>query len=69
MFGLSALADLVCPDGDVPGGLWGFLGSGFGTVAAACMGCTPIIVTVECAAGIKEVRERRVGGRKSLDVQ
>ena len=60
MFGLSALADLVEADGSVPGGIWGFLGSGFGTVAASLMGCSPIIVTVECAAGIKE------GGRTGL---
>ena len=60
MFGLSALGDLMEDDGTIPGSLWAFLGSSVGSCVAACMGCTPIIITVECAAGIKE------GGRTGL---
>jgi AGZA family xanthine/uracil permease-like MFS transporter len=60
MFGLGALGDLMEADGQIPGSLWAFLGSSAGTLIAACMGCTPIIITVECAAGIKE------GGRTGL---
>ncbi|GMH79623.1 hypothetical protein TrST_g7884 [Triparma strigata] len=60
MFGLSALGDLMSPDGTIPGSLWGFLAAAAGTILASLTGCTPIIVTVECAAGIKE------GGRTGL---
>lgn len=60
MFGLAALGDLMHSDGSIPGSLWSFLGSSLGTIIGAAMGCTPIIVTVECAAGIKE------GGRTGL---
>ena len=59
IFGLSSLAGLT-EDGESPPSLWPFLGSVAGTVIAALIGSTPIIVTVECAAGIKE------GGRTGL---
>ena len=60
MFGLSTLAGLMQDDGTIPGSTWGFFGSCAGTVVAAFFGSTPIIVTVECAAGVKE------GGRTGL---
>ena len=60
MFGLAALSDLIENDGYIPGSLWGFIASGVGTVLAGGMGCSPIIVAVEGAAGIKE------GGRTGL---
>ncbi|CAM9785710.1 unnamed protein product [Chrysoparadoxa australica] len=60
MFGLGALGRLQKEDGTIPGGTWGFLGSGAGTILAAMGGCSPIIVQVENAAGIRE------GGRTGL---
>lgn len=60
IFGLSSLAGLTQDDGQSPPSLWPFLGSVAGTIIAALIGSTPIIVTVECAAGIKE------GGRTGL---
>lgn len=59
IFGLSSLAGLT-DDGESPPSLWPFLGSVAGTIIAALIGSTPIICTVECAAGIKE------GGRTGL---
>ncbi|GMH47571.1 hypothetical protein TrRE_jg12044 [Triparma retinervis] len=61
MFGLAALGGLMKENtGYIPGSLWGFIGSGIGTIVAGGMGSSPVIVTVECAAGIKE------GGRTGL---
>jgi AGZA family xanthine/uracil permease-like MFS transporter len=60
IFGLSKLADRMEPDGEVPGSLWTFLGASLGTVIAAMLGCSPIIVHVESAAGIQS------GGRTGL---
>lgn len=61
MFGLASLARLVDADGHrVPGSIWAFLASALGTVVAAMAGCSPIIVHVESAAGIRE------GGRTGL---
>ncbi|GMI43016.1 hypothetical protein TrCOL_g3865 [Triparma columacea] len=61
MFGLAALGGLMKENtGYIPGSLWGFVGSGVGTIVAGGMGSSPVIVTVECAAGIKE------GGRTGL---
>jgi xanthine/uracil/vitamin C permease (AzgA family) len=60
MFGLATLAGIMRNDGEIPGSLWAFIASGVGTLVAACMGSTPIIVCVECASGVKE------GGRTGL---
>eukprot|EP01035_Chromulina_nebulosa_P017709 gene17709-23301_t len=56
----SFLANLNTVDGNIPGSLYGFLGSSIGTLISAVTGGTPIIVYVESAAGIKE------GGRSGL---
>ena len=60
MFGLGTLSGLVEIDGSIKRSIWGFLASSAGTMVAAFFGSTPIICTVECAAGIKE------GGRTGL---
>ncbi|KAG5176086.1 xanthine/uracil/vitamin C permease [Tribonema minus] len=60
MYGLGSLAKLESGPAGLPGGIWGFLGSAVGTAIAAALGCSPIIVQVENAAGIKE------GGRTGL---
>jgi len=60
MFGLASLSGLLQEDGTIPGSLWAFLASSAGTIVAGLMGSTPIIVTVECASGVKE------GGRTGL---
>jgi len=57
VFGLSSLAGISPSSAS---SVWPFIGSVVGTVVAALVGSTPIIVTVECAAGIKE------GGRTGL---
>ena len=44
----------------VPGSTWVFVGCGVGTCLAAMLGCSPVIVHVESAAGINE------GGRTGL---
>lgn len=54
LFGLSQLARLVDDDGNIPGSLWAFVGSAVGTIIASLMGCSPIIIHLESAAGIKE---------------
>jgi len=54
IFGMSSLAGLMQEDGSTPGSTWGFVASSIGTVIAAPLGCTPIIIGVETAAGIKE---------------
>ena len=61
MFGLATLGGIVDEStGQIPGALWAFLASGTGTLVAAWTGSTPIIVCVECAAGVRE------GGRTGL---
>jgi adenine/guanine/hypoxanthine permease len=61
MFGVGTLAGIINPATDeVPGSLWAFLASGIGTLVAAWLGSTPIIVCVECASGVRE------GGRTGL---
>lgn len=61
MFGLATLGGIINPvTGDVPGGIWAFVASAVGTIIAAWLGSTPIIVCVECASGVKE------GGRTGL---
>ena len=60
MFGLSSLAKIMEEDGHIPGSMWAFLGSALGTMVAAMAGCSPIIIHVESAAGIRE------GGRTGL---
>ena len=60
MFGLSSLAKIMEEDGHIPGSIWAFIGSGLGTMVAAMAGCSPIIIHVESAAGIRE------GGRTGL---
>jgi AGZA family xanthine/uracil permease-like MFS transporter len=60
-FGLATLAGNIMEDnGDIPGSLWAFIASAVGTVVAAWIGSTPIIVCVECASGVRE------GGRTGL---
>jgi adenine/guanine/hypoxanthine permease len=61
LFGLTTLAGLRQDAGtDIPGAFYAFVGSGVGTLVAAMLGSTPIIVCVECAAGIRE------GGKTGL---
>jgi len=64
VYGLMCLAGLSEKDEQnnvvVPGSKWAFIGSGVGTMIAACLGCSPIIVHIESAVGIKE------GGRTGL---
>jgi adenine/guanine/hypoxanthine permease len=65
LFGLTTLAGLrgrQDHDGDeaIPGAFYAFVASGVGTLVAALLGSTPIIVCVECAAGIRE------GGKTGL---
>ena len=36
----------------VPGGIWALLACSIGTIMAGLTGCTPIIIAVECTAGI-----------------
>eukprot|EP00516_Mucochytrium_quahogii_P003345 CAMPEP_0203754170 /NCGR_PEP_ID=MMETSP0098-20131031/7808_1 /ASSEMBLY_ACC=CAM_ASM_000208 /TAXON_ID=96639 /ORGANISM=" , Strain NY0313808BC1" /LENGTH=476 /DNA_ID=CAMNT_0050645059 /DNA_START=466 /DNA_END=1896 /DNA_ORIENTATION=+ len=64
MFGLAVLANLHKEDHNgvahVPNSKWVFIAAGLSTMLAACLGCSPIIVHIESAAGIKE------GGRTGL---
>lgn len=60
MFGLSSLAGIMEEDGHIPGSIWAFLGPALGTMVAAMAGCSPIIIHVESAAGIRE------GGKTGL---
>lgn len=64
MFGLSVLAGLDREDANghvfVPKSKWVFIAAGVATMVAALLGCSPIIVHIESAAGIKE------GGRTGL---
>lgn len=60
-FGLATLGNIIHPTtGDIPGSMWAFIASGVGTMIAAWLGSTPVIVCVEGAAGVKE------GGRTGL---
>ncbi|KAJ0402630.1 hypothetical protein ATCC90586_010869 [Pythium insidiosum] len=60
LFGMARLAGLEDENHHVPGDIWGYMGASIGTIIAAMMGSSPIIVHVESAAGIKE------GGRTGL---
>lgn len=60
LFGLTTLAGLRQDGEDIPGAFYAFVASGIGTMIAAVLGSTPIIVCVECAAGIRE------GGKTGL---
>mmetsp|Transcript_15735 Transcript_15735/g.30401 ORF Transcript_15735/g.30401 Transcript_15735/m.30401 type:complete len:505 (+) Transcript_15735:250-1764(+) len=64
MFGLAHLAGLHHEEDNghvtVPKSEWVFFAAGFATMVAAVLGCSPIIVHIESAAGIKE------GGRTGL---
>lgn len=60
MFGLATLGGIIKEDGEIPGSTWAFLASSLGTLVAAWIGSTPIIVCVECASGVRE------GGRTGL---
>jgi len=64
MFGLACLAKIESHDADgtilVPGSKWVFISAGVGTMVASLFGCSPIILAIESAAGIKE------GGRTGL---
>ena len=55
MFGLATLGGIIQDDGEIPGSPWAFVASAAGTVVAAWLGSTPIIVCVECASGVREV--------------
>ena len=54
LFGLSKLTDLVEKDGRIPGSMWAFIAASVGTIIAAVLRCSPIIIHVESAAGIKD---------------
>ena len=60
IFGMASLAKLTDFKGDIPGSTYAFLGCGVGTMIAAVMGSSPVIVYVESAAGIQD------GGRSGL---
>lgn len=60
MFGLATLGGIMQDDGEIPGSKWTFIASSVGTLIAALMGSTPIIVCIESASGVKE------GGRTGL---
>lgn len=61
IFGLSTLGGIInAATGEIPGSVWAFLASGVGTMVAAWLGSTPIIVSVEGASGVRE------GGRTGL---
>lgn len=60
MYGVAKLANLISEDGDIEGGAWTLGTASIASILAACLGCTPIIVHLECAAGVKE------GGRTGL---
>mmetsp|Transcript_14561 Transcript_14561/g.26122 ORF Transcript_14561/g.26122 Transcript_14561/m.26122 type:complete len:510 (-) Transcript_14561:32-1561(-) len=64
MFGLAVLAGLDQEDSrghvHVPRSKWVFMAAGLSTMVAACLGCSPTIVHIESAAGIKE------GGKSGL---
>jgi len=61
LVGLSMKAGLITNVAEsVPGGTWALVASGIGTMIAACTGCSPIIIAVECTAGILE------GGKTGL---
>lgn len=61
MFGCAKLANLYDDQKDkVPGSKWAFLSTALGTMVAALLGCSPIIIHIESVAGIKE------GGRTGL---
>lgn len=60
MFGCARLGGLQDMDGSIPGSKWAFCAAAIGTIVAAILGCSPIIIHIESVAGIKE------GGRTGL---
>ena len=60
LFGLSKLLKLTRRDGSIPGSVWAFIGASVGTIVASLFNCSPVIIHVESAAGIKD------GGRTGL---
>jgi AGZA family xanthine/uracil permease-like MFS transporter len=60
MFGVAQLANLVNEKNEVDGGAWALGTASVASILASILGCTPIIVHLECAAGVKE------GGRTGL---
>eukprot|EP00475_Leptophrys_vorax_P025817 TRINITY_DN36110_c0_g1_i1.p1 TRINITY_DN36110_c0_g1~~TRINITY_DN36110_c0_g1_i1.p1 ORF type:complete len:521 (+),score=142.45 TRINITY_DN36110_c0_g1_i1:37-1563(+) len=60
MFGIAQLANLVNENNEVDGGAWALGTASVASIIASVLGCTPIIVHLECAAGVKE------GGRTGL---
>jgi AGZA family xanthine/uracil permease-like MFS transporter len=60
MFGVAQLANLVNERNEVEGGAWALGSASAASILASIFGCTPIIVHLECAAGVKE------GGRTGL---
>eukprot|EP00164_Ancoracysta_twista_P006444 GFYU01008970.1.p1 GENE.GFYU01008970.1~~GFYU01008970.1.p1 ORF type:complete len:539 (-),score=148.75 GFYU01008970.1:669-2081(-) len=60
MYGMGKVANLMNSKDEVVGGYWGFIGAAVGTTLAGLTGCSPIIVHVESAAGLKE------GGKTGL---
>lgn len=61
LIGLSRKAGIIGHvDDPVPGGAWALIACSLGTLISACTGNSPIIIAVECTAGIVE------GGRTGL---
>jgi len=61
LIGLSRKAGIIGHvDDPVPGGSWALIACSLGTIISACTGNSPIIIAVECTAGIVE------GGRTGL---
>jgi AGZA family xanthine/uracil permease-like MFS transporter len=61
LIGLSRKAGIIGHvDDPVPGGAWALVACSLGTIISACTGNSPIIIAVECTAGIVE------GGRTGL---
>jgi len=60
LYGLSKVGGFLQEDGTVPGGMWAFMASAVGTTVASLLGCSPLVIHVECVAGIKD------GGRTGL---
>jgi hypothetical protein len=60
MFGVAQLANLVNDRNEVEGGAWALGSASAASILASFFGSTPIIVHLECAAGVKE------GGRTGL---
>jgi len=59
-FGLGGLAGVMDRQGSVAREVWGSIGCGLATMLGALLGCSPINIGIESAAGIKQ------GGRTGL---